>query len=61
MKVQFIDYGNEETVPFNQLRQTITFSHIPIQCHRAVLHGIVPVGSLLLALKFDLEIFIIFG
>ncbi|XP_047498946.1 RING finger protein 17-like [Penaeus chinensis] len=42
VKVQFVDYGNEETVVFNQLRQTITFSHIPIQCHRAVLHGIVP-------------------
>ncbi|XP_054290967.1 RING finger protein 17-like isoform X2 [Macrosteles quadrilineatus] len=43
-EVLFVDYGNTETLNYDQLRKQVTMGHIPIQCHRCKVEGIYPVS-----------------
>lgn len=43
--VHYIDYGNEETCSFENLRKSIALYQIPVQAHRCVLDRIRPVGD----------------
>nr|XP_034828420.1 RING finger protein 17 [Maniola hyperantus] len=41
--IHYIDYGNEETCSFENLRKSIALYQIPIQVHKCILNGIRPV------------------
>ncbi|XP_028170553.1 uncharacterized protein LOC114360174 [Ostrinia furnacalis] len=43
--VQYIDYGNEETCSYEDLRKSIALYQIPIQAHKCVLSRIKPVDD----------------
>lgn len=43
--VHYIDYGNEESCSFENLRKSIVLYQIPVQAHKCVLDRIRPVGN----------------
>ncbi|XP_071536637.1 RING finger protein 17-like isoform X2 [Panulirus ornatus] len=52
-EVQFVDYGNTETVKLHDLRRNMMYSHLPIQCYRSKLHNINPVNLELIDVGVD--------
>uniref|UniRef100_A0A1B6FZG0 RING finger protein 17 n=1 Tax=Cuerna arida TaxID=1464854 RepID=A0A1B6FZG0_9HEMI len=44
IEVIFVDYGNTEVLHSDQLRKRILMGHIPLQCHRCLTEGIIPVS-----------------
>lgn len=46
MKVQFVDYGNEETVALSQVKELLSeFLVLPIQCMQCCLSSVKPSGG----------------
>lgn len=43
--VLFVDYGNTETLQPDELRKQICMGNVPIQCHRCLTTGIIPVSN----------------
>ncbi|XP_022825812.1 RING finger protein 17 [Spodoptera litura] len=43
--IHYIDYGNEETCSFENLRKSVPLHQIPTQAHKCVLNRIRPVGK----------------
>ncbi|XP_066994116.1 RING finger protein 17 isoform X2 [Anabrus simplex] len=45
VKVLFVDYGNIEDLKATEMRKNVYMGHIPVQCHKYKLDGIVPVSD----------------
>ncbi|XP_046671899.1 RING finger protein 17-like isoform X3 [Homalodisca vitripennis] len=45
IEVLFVDYGNTEVLHSDQLRKRILMGHTPLQCHRCLTEGIIPVSA----------------
>lgn len=43
--IHYVDYGNEDTCSFENLRKTIILHQIPVQAHRCVLDRITPISD----------------
>ncbi|CAH0752000.1 unnamed protein product [Diatraea saccharalis] len=43
--IHYVDYGNEETCTFTNLRKSIALYQIPIQAHKCILDRIRPIGA----------------
>ena len=44
VKVVFVDYGNVEDCKATEMRKNVYMGHIPVQCYKCVLDGVIPVS-----------------